>query len=93
MSRLLDSQTLIQLINRISTDIDIFSEEFIRDLVLLEDVIVGASTCEGRAEEEAENPVQRQNPSAKVLTVRRNGPSSGAMKKKLTLLEMRPRVF
>jgi hypothetical protein len=68
MPRRLDCHTLIQFINRISTDIDILSQKLVRNLVFLQDIVVGACACESRSEEEAEDSGERK-PLAKVLTV------------------------
>ena len=46
----LDSHTLVQLINGISTDIDILCEQLIRHLVFLQDVVIRARAREGGPE-------------------------------------------
>lgn len=48
--RFLDGHTLVQLINRISTDIDILGEQLVRHLVLLQDVVVRPRAREGGTE-------------------------------------------
>ncbi len=55
-TKTLDSHTLVQLINGISTDIDILCEQLIRHLVFLQDVVIRPRAREGRPEQEAEHP-------------------------------------
>lgn len=54
-SRHLNSHTLVQLIDRISTDIDILCEQLVRHLVFLQDVVISPRAREGGTEEEAEH--------------------------------------
>lgn len=51
----LNSHTLVQLINRISTDIDILCEQLVRHLVFFQDVVISPRAREGGTEEEAEH--------------------------------------
>ena len=55
----LDSHALVQLINRISTDIDILGEQLVRHLVFLQDIVVGPRAREGGTEQEAEHSAAR----------------------------------
>ena len=55
----LDSQALVQLINRISTDIDILGEQLVRHLVFLQDIVVGPRAREGGTKQEAEHSAAR----------------------------------
>ena len=52
----LNRHTFIQLINRISTDIDILREQLIRHLIFLQNVVISARARERGAEEEAKHP-------------------------------------
>lgn len=82
----LDSHALVQLINRISTDIDILREQLVRHLVFLQDVVVGPCAREGGAEEEAEHPAaQRKDQSAMVpRSHREKGSRSDSMDERVT---------
>lgn len=51
----LNGHALVQLVNRIPTDIDVLGEQLVRHLVFLQNVVVGARAREGGAEEEAEH--------------------------------------
>ena len=55
--RNLNGHTLIKFINGISTDIDILSEQFVRNPVFIQNIIVCACASKGRAEKEAEDSV------------------------------------
>ena len=56
----LNRHALVQLINRIPTDIDILREQLVRHLVLLQDVVIGPRARERGPEQEAEHPAPAQ---------------------------------
>ena len=58
--------TLVQLIKRISTDIDVLCEQLVRNFVFLQDVIVRACSCKSRAKKETKEPGE-QTTSQRVL--------------------------
>ena len=72
----LDGHTLVQLINRISTDIDILCEQLVRHLVLLQDIVVGPRARERGSEQEAKHPAARTE-SVSHLSIASQTPRRG----------------
>lgn len=74
----LDGHTLVQLINRISTDIDILCEQLVRHLVLLQNIVVGPRARERGSEQEAKHPAARTE-SVSHLSIASQTPRRGSM--------------